>query len=265
MEAVFGSGQLIGLRAASILMSGWSVRTVTQSAAFLHGSEAIFDTDGSGDQLVSRHVVVCVPSAPALVLGSTQSLDEIDRHVASERGIDIVRRRSGGGAVWLHPDHSIWIDVWLPRADQLWHDDVGVAARWLGEVWSETLARPNIAPRVSVGNRPSASGGWDTVVYDKPFDVGEFGRQICFDSAAGGEVFLASGTAMYKTVGISQRRRREGARFQCVLYRRWAPGDWADLFVDFAVTEAAHRTAVATCDVDMTEMSDTFMSVLQQH
>lgn len=280
METVFGSGQLIGLRAVSIVMSAWSFRTVAESAAFLHGSEAIFDGDVTGDEMTRRHVVACVPTAPALVLGSTQSFDDVNRDVAAQRGIEIVRRRSGGGAVWLHPDHSIWIDVWLPRADPLWHDDVGMAARWLGHVWKRTLSLPELARRISadnlnagnvnssdahVGNRSRAPEGYDLVVHDGPFEVGEFGRQICFDSAASGEVFVDSNTVVHKIVGISQRRRREGARFQCALYRRWEPGDWADLFLDSAVTKAAHRIPVATCDVDVAEMSAALMSVLRHH
>ena len=34
-----------------------------------------------------------------------------------------------------------------------------------------------------------------------------------------------------KLVGLSQRRTRDGARFQCVLHRRWQPDRWWDLVV----------------------------------
>ena len=40
---------------------------------------------------------------PAVALGSTQSLEVVDEELAKEAGVDVVRRRSGGGAVWLEP------------------------------------------------------------------------------------------------------------------------------------------------------------------
>ncbi|MCU1372193.1 MAG: hypothetical protein JWO77_3387, partial [Ilumatobacteraceae bacterium] len=57
---------------------------------------------------------------PAVVLGSTQRLDVVDGPAAAEAGIEVARRRSGGGAVYLDPDGAIWIDVLLPVADPRW-------------------------------------------------------------------------------------------------------------------------------------------------
>ena len=53
-------------------------------------------------------------TAPALVLGSTQSAGDADPDRAVKDGYDIVRRRSGGGAVWLAPGAQLWVDVWVP-------------------------------------------------------------------------------------------------------------------------------------------------------
>jgi hypothetical protein len=46
-----------------------------------------------------------------LVLGSRQSDDIVDLRVARAKGVNIVRRRSGGGAVLVGPDRCLWIDV----------------------------------------------------------------------------------------------------------------------------------------------------------
>ncbi len=52
----------------------------------------------------------------------------------------------------------------------------------------------------------------------------ESGR-ACFAGLGPGEVTIGG----RKAVGISQRRTRAGARFQCVAYERWDPGPLAAL------------------------------------
>ena len=275
-------------------MSRWIVRTVEHGAAFLHASEQLFFADdpsgpksASTGVMAQRHIAVCVPTLPALVLGSTQSLTDVDEAKAGERGIDLVRRRSGGGAVWLHPEHSVWIDIWIPRDDVLWHDDVSVAAHWVGDVWCEALTslgveRLAFAPERVASGRVSAVTSVDSnrdelSVYRGDYVAGNHGRQICFVSAAAGEVFVhprrdlraaepgsndATLAGAYKAVGVSQRRTREGARFQCVLYRSWQPGEWADLFVDPLVTAAAHAVRVVTCDASADEVSHALVAAI---
>ena len=44
-------------------------------------------------------------------------------------------------------------------------------------------------------------------------------RKVCFGGLGPGEVTVDG----HKLVGISQRRTRDGARFQCVVHRRWDP------------------------------------------
>lgn len=64
-----------------------------------------------------------------------------------------------------------------------------------------------------------------------------------------------------KVVGISQRRNRDGARFQCVLYRQWRPEEYAHLFVSEAV-----RDAVLSLDVIEVprEPGDVFVALAAQ-
>ena len=69
-------------------------------------------------------LVVGEVTAPALVLGSTQPDTHADPARAVSGGYEIVRRRSGGGSVWLAPGAQVWVDVWLPAGDPWWDDDL---------------------------------------------------------------------------------------------------------------------------------------------
>ena len=60
-------------------------------------------------------------------------------------GVDVVRRRSGGGVVLLVPGECLWLDVVVPRDDPRWDDDVARAMWWLGEVWCQALAAVDVA------------------------------------------------------------------------------------------------------------------------
>jgi lipoate-protein ligase A len=153
---------------------------------------------------VERSVWVFDVSSPALVLGSTQTLDVVDLDAAAAAGVEVVRRRSGGGAVLLVPGESLWVDVVVPRGDALWDDDVGRASHWLGAVWHSALSACGVEGTVHTGS----------IVHTA------WSRLVCFAGLGPGEV-LVDGR---KAVGISQRRTRAGARFQCVAHRRW-PGE----------------------------------------
>jgi lipoate-protein ligase A len=138
------------------------------------------------------------------VLGSTQRDEVVDRAACAAAGAEVVRRRSGGGAVLLEPGAQLWIDVLLPAGDPRWSDDVGHAFLWLGEVWRRALGELGIEARVH-------EGGLCTT---------EWSRLVCFGGLGTGEVTDPDGV---KLVGISQRRSRAGARFQCQALLRWDP------------------------------------------
>lgn len=187
-----------------------------------HGTAADFH---SLDPPAERAVWWCRVESPAVILGSSQAADSVSMQRASGLGLDVVRRRSGGGVVFVHPDDSVWIDVTIPRDDPLWVDDVAASMLWLGEVFVDALSQ------------------WvTTVVHRGAFDAGDSGREVCFASTSPGEVFAGDA----KVVGISQRRTREGARFQCVVYRRWQPDQWAPCLVSATAQEAARSVRVAT-------------------
>ena len=171
------------------------------------------------------------PRRPALVLGSTQAESVVDRDLAAARAVDVVRRRSGGGAVWVAPDDPLWVDVVLPAGDALWDDDVGRATWWLGDAWAAALAEVGVA---------------GAEVHRGALACGPLGRLVCFATVGAGEVTVVG----RKVVGISQRRARAGARFQCAVYRRWDPAPLVELLgLDGdgagSVATAARGTGVA--------------------
>lgn len=152
-----------------------------------------------------------VVSAPALVLGSTQSADSLDLSAVRAGGFSTARRRSGGGLVALIPSDVVWIDILIAVDDPRWDADVGRAAEWVGAGWSAAL--------VALGVRG------ELVVHTGAPIRRETGSVVCFAGVGAGEVTLAG----LKMVGISQRRGRWGARFQTVIHRRWDPQRWLGL------------------------------------
>jgi lipoate-protein ligase A len=142
------------------------------------------------------------PAGPALVLGSIQAESSVDADACTRAGIAVVRRRSGGGAVLVVPGELLWVDVILPAGDPLWDDDVGRAVHWLGDVWVEAL---------------NAVGVADAVVHQGGMVATRWSRWVCFAGMGPGEVTVGG----RKVVGISQRRTRAAARFQCAVLRSW--------------------------------------------
>jgi lipoate-protein ligase A len=196
---------------------GWAVRRLVGDAACLHRRDLPED--------VGREVWVLDTVHTALVLGSTQSDDLVDLECAKAWDVDVVHRRSGGGAVLLMPGDPLWVDVVLPAGDPLWDVDVARATWWLGEAWRAALADVGI-------------GGGE--VHKGALACGRFGRLVCFATLGAGEVTVDG----RKLVGVSQRRTRHAARFQCALYRQWDPAAIARLLrLDDGIAELAQVAA----------------------
>jgi lipoate-protein ligase A len=172
---------------------------------------------------------------PALVLGSTQRAERVvDPAACAVAGIDVVRRRSGGGAVLLIPDEVVWFDVIIPAgAVAGLGNDVHAPMLWLGERLMQILA-PLIDAEMTVKGPGMVSTPWSSL--------------ICFDGFGPGEV-LVDGR---KLVGISQRRTRAAARLQCCWYSSTDPARLVGLLdadIRPAITDLAPVATLDTADV----------------
>jgi len=155
---------------------------------------------------VERGVWLLTPTRPAIVLGSSQKDEDVDHAFCAANGIDVVRRRSGGGAVYVHPTESLWIDIVVPRGDALWNDDIGKSMWWIGDWWVALLADAGVV---------------SAQVHRGAFERNDWSDIVCFAGKGSGEVFPQESHAQQKIVGISQRRTRDYARFQCIAYFQW--------------------------------------------
>ena len=158
------------------------------------------------------------PVAPAVVLGSTQSEELLDRDLCRVRGVDVVQRHSGGGLVLVSPRHTLWADVIVPSGHPAWRADVGRASEWMGEVWRDALTRSS-----------DGIDGSALTLHRGAYESSTWSKLVCFAGRGPGELFDDRGR---KVVGISQRRTRSWARFQCALSLRWEPSMFVDLLVD---------------------------------
>jgi lipoate---protein ligase len=179
----------------------WPLERSAASAGDLHapwpGPE---NRDGRAARLCA------VRGRRAVVLGSAQPEAVIDRTRAARLGVDVVRRGAGGGAVLVAPAAQVWLDVWLPRGDPLWIDDVIRSSWWLGELWADALAGLGAAGLVVHRARAVRAAWSDT---------------FCFAGVGPGEVTFRG----RKLVGLAQRRVRAGARQYSMAHVRWEPDD----------------------------------------
>lgn len=199
--------------------TGWKLYNVKYSASEMHAK----------DLQAERGIWnVSIPDN-ALVLGSSQNEDVVDLGACAQTNVAVVRRRTGGGAVYLAVAEHLWVDVVIPRGDVLWNDDVVVSPQWLGDAWSRVLASFGMSG-LSVHRRASEPATWS--------------KLVCFAGVGSGEVLIND----RKVVGISQRRTREAARFQCFIHRCWTPEKFVPLLAMPRPSVAEIRDLVAVVD-----------------
>jgi lipoate-protein ligase A len=181
-------------------MTAFAVRT-------FRGSAGDFHARALADEVVPE-VWVFEVARPALVVGSAQRPEVVaDLDACAAAGVEVVRRRSGGGAVLLEPGRVVWFDVVVPAAHL--HaagvaDDVAASMTWLGWHVASALADLGVAD-ADVHRGGMVCSAWCPLV--------------CFAGIGPGEV-LRGGV---KLVGISQRRSRPGSRFQGAVHTAWRP------------------------------------------
>ncbi len=187
---------------------------------------------------------VMSPTNSCLVLGSSQDDSCINYQHAKKAEVAIARRRTGGGAVFVDSQALFWVDLFVPRTHRLWEDDIGVASMGMGGVWKKALD----------------SLGVDCQMYDKPFIKDSLSELVCFAGRAPGELLIHG----RKILGISQRRMKEGVRFQCALTLGWEPEEWLNLFTAESVRNLQSEICDAgTCVfLDRNDVLSSFMKAL---
>jgi len=212
-------------------VNAWTIKTTTGDAGPFHQQDNPFPDEPT----IWVHTV----KRPALVLGSTQPEGLVDAQKAVDARTEVCRRRSGGGLVHLLPGRHLWVDVFLPRASPLWNDDVGVAFHWLGTVWADVLRNTVCAGDLD-SPRPAVE------VHTGPLQGRARGRVLCFAGLGPGEVTVDGS----KVVGISQRRTRDFARFQCAVVWDWSPEQTLQLLD----AESIKQTGVSLDDLRTTSI-----------
>ncbi len=188
-------------------VNGWTVRWSNGSSGDFHHDAPPPDTE--------PQVWVHTPNRPTLVLGSTQPDDLVDTERAEADGIEVCRRRSGGGLVFIDPTTDCWLDLIVPTTSPLWDSDIGRAFQWVGVRWTEVLTAPPLNLQAVMADKPQTSPA---------------GRVWCFADMGHGEVSVGGS----KVVGLSQRRTRTWIRIQSMVLGRW-PGEQLRQYVDPSV------------------------------
>lgn len=208
----------------------------------MHEQASIIASNGSGRLLRWQR-----PTGEALVIGRfPPQAPLVDHAYARELGIEVVVRSTGGGAVLVAPGEMIWADVFVPAGDPLLPADAIESFHWLGGIWQQALIAAGIASTSLARPARRAAGG--------PVK-GASGpaRLACFASAGHGEVLVGG----EKLVGLSQRRTRSGALFQCALPVHLGPERLAALFRLDAGQRRELVSAVRSCSTGLAALDQT--------
>ena len=171
------------------------------------------------------------------MLGSAQPASDFDGEQLAAAGIELVRRRSGGGAVLVAPGSQVWLDVFLPHGDELAEPDVAKSFHWLGDTYAAAIA--------SVLGVSAEQAGVE--VNRGPRQVTPWSRTLCYAGLGAGEVSVAG----RKVVGMSQRRERSGAWIHSMALLSRRAGDLAGLLAGPEERRSAARAALSNaglCD-----------------
>lgn len=206
--------------------SHWSVEGRVAAAAELHQPWP------GPDRAAERRIAICHVTGPqTVVLGSTQGRTVVVDQNWSDRCI--VRRRGGGGAVFVAPARQVWVDIWLPRADPLWDDDVVAGADWVGDAWADAMTE--------LGLR-------DVAVHRGPSRGDQAAAAVCFAGLGPGEIVV--GTPARKLMGLTQHRSRFGVRFQTMAVVWWDPEPVVSALWRLGLVDQAQRNALRAATVD---------------
>ena len=200
-------------------MTTWTIKNSTGSVSQRHLTIPTFDM---------RQIIFHTVDKPTMVFGTAQ------KNITKEINLncEFVRRKSGGGAVFLEPEGVLWVDFVIPKSDHLWENDIGRSSLWLGELWAKALKEIGIEGKVHR----------DGLLKNR------FSSQVCFAGLATGEVSVLG----KKSIGISQRRTSEGAWFQCAALFSWPIEKIVDMLQlkprEKAIEDLLHLAAPIECN-----------------
>lgn len=193
--------------------SQWSIVESHGRAEPFHGKRP---TDQTEPQVWIHRVV-----KPTIVLGSSQAEDVVNRQLAQEQDLEVCKRRSGGGLVYVDPDTDCWIDLIIPTSSRLFETDIARAFHWVGTHWSRTLASfyaDDSANSFDPGDtRTCAPDSEPKITMATTSQQTPMSKLLCFAGLGHGELTIDGS----KVVGLSQRRSRHWVRIQSLLLGRW--------------------------------------------
>ncbi|NNN19120.1 MAG: hypothetical protein HKL84_04625 [Acidimicrobiaceae bacterium] len=166
----------------------------------------------------------------ALVLGSNQNFGDVDLQALNRLSAELVVRKSGGGAVFLSPGGQLWVDIAIPKDDQLYDEDVSKSFHVIGEIFFGVL---------------SDFGVHNLVIHTGRLVGGQLSKKICFAGLGPGEITCEGA----KVVGMSQRRTSLGAVFQCTVYVRYPFKELQELIREVNATSLLRGYAMGVAEI----------------
>ncbi|MDO6562724.1 hypothetical protein Q4488_04940 [Amphritea sp. 1_MG-2023] len=150
----------------------------------------------------------------AIILGCSQRPDEGQQWRAERAGYPLMRRRSGGGAVFAGP-WMLSVTVFIPTEHPLAKQNIIEIFSWFEHIWVDTLMACDIPCR-----------GVDQAMIEqsKIISQQEDVKWACYASLSHGEVVSPDGR---KLVGLAQIRKRKGIALVSGLHL--SPCDWQQL------------------------------------
>lgn len=143
----------------------------------------------------SRTEIACFEiSNTSLVMGSAQRPEIFDQQALAKADIDLVKRSSGGGAVFVDGLNVIWVDVFAPKDSPLWHRDLAKNFEIVGGCWQRAFSECGMRLEMVTSSTSKSAEA----------------RLVCWAGIGWGELVVGN----RKILGLSQRRNRWGARVQ---------------------------------------------------
>jgi lipoate-protein ligase A len=150
----------------------------------------------------------------AVIMGCSQRPDEGQVHRAESAGLPLIRRRSGGGAVFAGP-WMLSVTVFIPPEHPLAEQNIIEIFSWLEQIWIDTLTTCSVPCK-----------GVDQAMIDQSKIISQEQdlKWACYASLSHGEIVSNDGR---KLVGLAQIRKRKGIALVSGLHLY--PCDWGRL------------------------------------